>query len=192
MTANPFAATRRRPGPRCRSTTTSGGRASTCARPSRSDRAALRALQPAGAAGLRRPVEEPAGRAHRAAAARRWRARCGWRRIATRCSPASPSTRPKTARCKQLAAAPAPRGRRATRTAVATCTRRWMPCSPTPRRVRGDAGASPTSSTSASAAPTSGRRWRCWRWRSSRMPGKRFHFVSNVDGHELARVLRSV
>ena len=47
-----------------------------------------------------------------------------------------------------------------------------------------------TSSTSASAAPTSGRRWRCWRSTRSSHPGKRFHFVSNVDGHDIAPVLR--
>ena len=61
-----------------------------------------------------------------------------------------------------------------------------------PRRcaTRAAHAASATSSTSASAAPTSGRRWRCRRSTPSRIRGLRFHFVSNVDGHDIAPVLR--
>jgi glucose-6-phosphate isomerase len=56
-----------------------------------------------------------------------------------------------------------------------------QPCAPTTR--------SPTSSTSASAARTWGRKWPCSRLQAFAHPGKRFHFVSNVDGHELASTL---
>ena len=72
------------------------------------------------------------------------------------------------------------------------CSRR---CSPSPRRcARADArrGRSATSSTSASAAATSGRRWRSRRSRRSPHPRLDLHFVSNVDGHDIASVLRRV
>ena len=45
-------------------------------------------------------------------------------------------------------------------------TPRWMRCWPMPSTCA-PTTPSPTWSTSASAAPTSGRRWRCWRWRNS-------------------------
>ena len=64
-------------------------------------------------------------------------------------------------------------------------------CSPTRNAcARRPARSSPTCSTSASAAPTSARRWPCSRWRSSAHPELRFHFVSNVDGHDIAPVLK--
>ena len=48
------------------------------------------------------------------------------------------------------------------------------------------------SSTSASAAATSGRRWPCARSPASRIRGLTFHFVANVDGADLASVLAGV
>ena len=57
-------------------------------------------------------------------------------------------------------------------------------------RARRDAAASPTSSTSASAAATSGRRWWCRRSTPTRTPGMRCTSSRNVDGHDLAPVLR--
>ena len=50
--------------------------------------------------------------------------------------------------------------------------------------------ASPTSSTSASAAPTSARRWRPGRSPPTATRGSRCHFVSNVDGADIARHAR--
>ena len=115
------------------------------------------------------------------------------RRTATRCSPASTSTRPKTAPCCTPCCDARRRRRSPSRWQASwpRCMPRWMPCWPTPSRCAATTR-SPTWSTSASAAPTSGRRWRCWRSTHYVAPGKRFHFVSNVDGHELAGVLRGL
>ncbi len=64
--------------------------------------------------------------------------------------------------------------------------RRSTRCSRMPRAsATPRPAASPTSSTSASAAATSGRRWRCRRSTVSAIPRLRLHFVSNVDGHDL-------
>ena len=61
---------------------------------------------------------------------------------------------------------------------------------PTPprRAARGCA----TSSTSASAAATSGRRWRSRALAGFAHPGLAFHFVANVDGADLAAALAGV
>ena len=51
---------------------------------------------------------------------------------------------------------------------------------------------SPTSSTSASAAPISARRWQRGRSRPSYRSGLNLHFVSNVDGADLGDILKQV
>ena len=103
------------------------------ARPARGLRARpgpLRRLQPAGARGLRRPVEEPVRHRDTALPARPGAANAGSRRGATRCSPASRSTAPKAAPCcTRRCARRAGRGRTATR-----CTRCWTACWPLPSR----------------------------------------------------------
>ena len=89
------------------------------------------------------------------------------------------------------AARAARRGARSAPRCTACSTRCW----PSPSAVRAPTaprGISATSSTSASAAATSGRRWRCRRSTRSCIRGSRFHFVSNVDGHDIAPVLRAL
>ena len=66
-----------------------------------------------------------------------------------------------------------------------------MRCSPSPSACATPrTAACATSSTSASVAPTSGRRWPCRRWTRLPHATSRVHFVSNVDGHDIAPVLR--
>ncbi len=150
-------------------------------------RGSLRSLQPGGAACVRRPLQEP----HRYARPRRcwWssRANAGSSTIATRCSPAKRSTT-----------------RNSGRSSTGCCARR-RGCSDDPDLAR--------------RARHAGRHARLCRAGARRraitdvvnigiggsdlgpqmavaaldafvLPGKRFHFVSNIDGHELAAVLQ--
>ena len=121
-------------------------------------------------------------------------------RGARRCSAARRSTSPRTARCctSRCARRAASRSWSTARTSCRTCTpcsTRW-PTSPIAcaagRGPGTPASGSATSSTSASAAPTSARRWptrRCAPYADRELTVR---FVSNVDGADLAEATRDL
>jgi glucose-6-phosphate isomerase len=170
---------------RCRATSRPTAATWTCARPLRATRP-LRQPQLRGARGLCRPVEEP--RRHRDAARlllASWPTSARCRARATRCCAGEPiNTTEGRAVLHTALRAPAGPGPSATR-----CTACWTDARLRRARARRRPAASPTSSTSASAAATSARRWWCRRSTPS-APRLRLHFVSNVDGHDIAPVLR--
>jgi glucose-6-phosphate isomerase len=83
---------------------------------------------------------------------------------------------------------------RMSRRTSSPCSTPWAPL-PTPcapaRRPAPPARRSPTSSTSASAAPISARPWRRWRWRPI-MTGRALHYVSNIDGAHIHDTLKGL